>query len=317
MVLSPVGSRLAVRCESPDRAGEVDSVVKVANKDGRSAIGNSKVRTGWKAPSVGSRRFPVKIGVIDVVAEGARGAGANEAEVEARLDRLAQAEAQGYAAVWVGVRAGQWASAGRSLFAVAALAQRTRSLRVGLRSPLPGDLHPLRLAEDLANLDILSGGRLDWAPTGDPSAEVLEIVLRAWRGEPFAHQGDGYAFPELRCLPRPEQRPHPSLWLEPRAGSLPAAAPERTGQMIEGEVGLPPRALGDESQATGRPLALIYPISAQGGAGADDWLAGLGAWRTLLDPDWILVWPEAGSGDEPMAAATQRDFAQAARDLSA
>ena len=258
----------------------------------------------------------MKIGVIDVLAGGDAGDGTDEAGDEARLDRLARAEAQGYAAVWVGVRSGQWASAGRSLFAVAALAQRTRSLRVGLRSPLPGDLHPLRLAEDLASLDILSGGRLDWAPTGDPSAEALEIVLRAWRGEPFAHQGDDYAFPELRCLPRPEQRPHPGLWLEPQGASLAAAAPEQTGKIVEGQLGPPPRALGEESRAMGRPLALIYPISAQGGAGVGDWLAGLAAWRTLLDPDWILVWPEAGSGDERMAAATQSGFAEAARNLS-
>ncbi len=262
----------------------------------------------------------MKIGVIDVLAGGGGGDGAEEAEGagdEARLDRLAQAETQGYAAVWVSVREGQWASAGRSLFAVAVLAQRTRSVRVGLRSPLPGDLHPLRLAEDLASLDILSGGRLDWAPTGAPSSEALEIVLRAWRGEPFAHQGDDYAFPELRCLPRPEQRPHPGLWLEPQGASLVAAAPERTGTMVEGELGPPPRALGDESWATGRRHALIYPISAEGGAGAGEWLAGLEAWRTLLDPDWILVWPEAGSGDERRAAATQKGFAEAALHLSA
>jgi alkanesulfonate monooxygenase SsuD/methylene tetrahydromethanopterin reductase-like flavin-dependent oxidoreductase (luciferase family) len=242
----------------------------------------------------------MRIGVIDEV----DGAGD-----ETRLARLVEAEAQGYAAVWLGVRAGVEVSAGRSLFALAGIAEGTRTARIGLRSPLPENLHPLRLAEDLAVLDIASGGRLDWAPTAGASPEELEIILRAWRGEPFAHTGPRYAFPELRCLPCPEQRPHPGLWLEPGSERPEAASPDRTGCLAD------PGVLGPE--AGSRPLALICPISASGGAGPEDWRRDLEALRGRFDPDWILVWPEGGSGDEEQSAKTQRLFARELPGLSA
>jgi alkanesulfonate monooxygenase SsuD/methylene tetrahydromethanopterin reductase-like flavin-dependent oxidoreductase (luciferase family) len=251
----------------------------------------------------------MKIGVIDGID------GADGAPDEARLQRLSHAEAQGYAAVWVDVRPDLPASAGRSLFAAAQIAENTHSVRVGLRSPLPGDLHPLRLAEDLAVLDIMSGGRLDWAPTGPLASEFLEIVLLAWRGEPFAHEGERYAFPELRCLPVPEQPPHPGLWFGPAQEPPSAAAPERTGEILALEPGS--TAPAGASADAGKPRALIYPISAQGGAAPRDWLAGLAAWRIHFDPEWVLIWPEAGSGDEALIAETQSLFAEQALSLSA
>ena len=253
----------------------------------------------------------MKIGVIDGID------GADGAPDEARLQRLSHAEAQGYAAVWVDVRPGLPASAGRSLFAAAQIAESTHSVRVGLRSPLPDDLHPLRLAEDLAVLDILSGGRLDWAPTGPLAPEFLEIVLFAWRGESFAHEGERYAFPELRCLPVPEQQPHPGLWLDPAQEPPPAAAPERTAEMRALEPGSTAPAGASAARVPGRARGLIYPISARGGAGPGDWLAGLEACRLHFDPEWVLIWPEAGSGDEGLIAETQSRFAEQALSLSA
>ena len=256
----------------------------------------------------------MKIGVIDGI-DGIDGA--DGAPDEARLQRLSHAEAQGYAAVWVDVRPGLPASAGRSLFAAAQIAESTHSVRVGLRSPLPGDLHPLRLAEDLAVLDILSGGRLDWAPTGPLASEFLEIVLLAWRGESFAHEGERYAFPELRCLPVPEQQPHPGLWLGPGQEPPSTASPERTGEILVLEPGSTAPAGASAPRVPGRARALIYPISARGGAAPRDWLAGLDAWRIHFDPEWVLIWPEAGSGDEDLIAETQSLFAEQALSLSA
>jgi alkanesulfonate monooxygenase SsuD/methylene tetrahydromethanopterin reductase-like flavin-dependent oxidoreductase (luciferase family) len=232
----------------------------------------------------------------------------------ARLDRLAGAEAQGYQAVWIAVREGVPASAGRSLFAAARIAERTRSVRIGLHSPLPEDLHPLRLAEDLAVLDIVSGGRLDWAPSRGACPEALEIVLRAWRGESFAHRGARYAFPELRCWPRPEQRPHPALWLAPGSAPPAAANPERIGALAQAG----PEARGTEAGARepGRPLALICPLADAGPAGAEAWLDALPEWQARLQPEWVLVWPQPGSADEAGAAASQRRFVEGALRLS-
>ncbi|MGW4703932.1 LLM class flavin-dependent oxidoreductase [Streptomyces sp. NPDC004285] len=102
-------------------------------------------------------------------------------------------------------------------------------------SAIIGPLHdPLRLAEDIAVLDLLSGGRLvtvagigyrpeeyeergvDWGRRGKLQDLLLETLLTAWTGEPFTYQGR-----TVRVTPRPFTRPHPMLLV---GGSSRAAA---------------------------------------------------------------------------------------------
>ncbi|MFD4318090.1 LLM class flavin-dependent oxidoreductase [Streptomyces sp. NPDC058548] len=102
-------------------------------------------------------------------------------------------------------------------------------------SAIIGPLHdPLRLAEDIAVLDLLSGGRLvtvagigyrpeeyeergvDWGRRGKLQDLLLETLLTAWSGEPFTYQGR-----TVRVTPRPFTRPHPMLLV---GGSSRAAA---------------------------------------------------------------------------------------------
>ncbi|WP_225800156.1 LLM class flavin-dependent oxidoreductase [Streptomyces sp. NK15101] len=110
----------------------------------------------------------------------------------------------------------------------------TRRIAVTV-SAIIGPLHdPLRLAEDIAVLDLLSGGRLvtvagigyrpeeyeergvDWGRRGKLQDLLLETLLAAWTGEPFTHQGR-----TVRVTPRPFTRPHPMLLV---GGSSRAAA---------------------------------------------------------------------------------------------
>ncbi|MEU3461838.1 LLM class flavin-dependent oxidoreductase [Streptomyces sp. NPDC006733] len=110
----------------------------------------------------------------------------------------------------------------------------TRRIAVTV-SALIGPLYdPLRLAEDIAVLDLLSGGRLvtvagigyrqaeydahgrDWKHRGKLQDEVLETLLTAWTGEPFEYRGR-----TVRVTPRPFTRPHPLLLV---GGSSKAAA---------------------------------------------------------------------------------------------
>lgn len=83
---------------------------------------------------------------------------------------------------------------------------------------------PLRLAEDIAVLDLASGGRFsfvagigyrpseyaahgkDWSRRGELMDESLDVMLKAWTGEPFAYRGT-----EVRVTPRPLTQPHPPL----------------------------------------------------------------------------------------------------------
>jgi alkanesulfonate monooxygenase SsuD/methylene tetrahydromethanopterin reductase-like flavin-dependent oxidoreductase (luciferase family) len=245
---------------------------------------------------------------IGVIGEWEAGAG------PARLERLAEAETQGYQAIWIAVREGVPATAGRTLFAATGLAERTSQVRIGLHAPLPGDLHPLRLAEDLAVLDLVSGGRLDWAPARDADPEALDIVLRAWQGDRFSHQGARYAFPELTCWPLPDQRPHPRLWLEPGSGAPGAADAQATGALIHAgpEASAPPA----DFQGAAR-MALICPLAGAGSAGPEAWLEVLPEWQERWAPEWVLVWPQSDSADEAEQAESQRRFAAGAAALSA
>ncbi|MXM66943.1 LLM class flavin-dependent oxidoreductase [Streptomyces sp. HUCO-GS316] len=110
----------------------------------------------------------------------------------------------------------------------------TRHLAVTV-SAVIGPLHdPLRLAEDIAVLDLLSGGRLvtvagigyrpeeyaqfavEWRRRGKLQDEVLETLLKAWTGEEFTYRGR-----RVRVTPRPCSDPHPLLLV---GGSSKAAA---------------------------------------------------------------------------------------------
>ena len=121
----------------------------------------------------------------------------------------------------------------------AAVAARTQSLRL-LIAALIAPLHdPIRLAEDLAVLDVVSGGRVIPVVSGGyvasefsafgkrlaDRAAVMEGIVpfleRAWSGEPFEHEGR-----TLRVTPRPLQRPRPPIFM----GGASAAAARRAAR---------------------------------------------------------------------------------------
>ena len=108
-------------------------------------------------------------------------------------------------------------------------ASRTKRLRTGTAVQLLPLSHPLRLAGDVATLDHLSQGRFDFGigRSGSPRAydalgvpyeesqerffEALAIMLEAWKGEPFSHEGKYYQFTNAAVAPRPYRRAHPPL----------------------------------------------------------------------------------------------------------
>ncbi len=114
---------------------------------------------------------------------------------------------------------------------LAALSQRTTQVRLGT-SIVVLPLHdPIEIAEQLAMVDLMSGGRVEFGigrgfvefdydrlgvSRDDAQArmyEQLEIIVKSWSGEPFAHDGRYYTYKKLEVWPRPEQRPHPPIWL--------------------------------------------------------------------------------------------------------
>jgi alkanesulfonate monooxygenase SsuD/methylene tetrahydromethanopterin reductase-like flavin-dependent oxidoreductase (luciferase family) len=120
------------------------------------------------------------------------------------------------------------------LVAAAAISARTRNMRISIAA-LVLPLHdPIDVAEQVAVLDLLSGGRVDLTiAAGYVASEFqmfgvaergrakrvktgIDLLRRAWSGESFEHDGR-----TVRVTPRPLQQPHPPLWL---GGSTPAAA---------------------------------------------------------------------------------------------
>jgi alkanesulfonate monooxygenase SsuD/methylene tetrahydromethanopterin reductase-like flavin-dependent oxidoreductase (luciferase family) len=115
------------------------------------------------------------------------------------------------------------------LYVAVAAAQRTRQLRFGTGVILVPFHHPLRIAEETAVADILTGGRLDVGvgrgtialhfqgfglPREDSRArfeEGLKVLIKAWTSDQFEHKGPYFEFPQTALAPRPLQKPHPPL----------------------------------------------------------------------------------------------------------
>ena len=113
----------------------------------------------------------------------------------------------------------------------AAIAQRTSKIRIGTAVTLLPYHNPLRIAEDYATLDCLSGGRLEFgighgfikwesltfgAPLDelrDRFRENLDIILKAWSEPRFSHAGRFHSYRDVELLPRPAQKPCPGVWM--------------------------------------------------------------------------------------------------------
>ena len=126
---------------------------------------------------------------------------------------------------------------------LAALAQRTSTIRFAQMVLATPFYHPMRFAMDAAMVDQLSRGRLEvgvgvganhfesdrWnLPHSERRArfpEFMEIVKKAWTEECVNYDGQFWQLDNAIALPRPYQKPHPPLWFAGRSrGSLEWAA---------------------------------------------------------------------------------------------
>jgi alkanesulfonate monooxygenase SsuD/methylene tetrahydromethanopterin reductase-like flavin-dependent oxidoreductase (luciferase family) len=107
------------------------------------------------------------------------------------------------------------------------VAARTRRLRLGVAISVLPFHDPLRIAEDYAVVDVISGGRLefgvgrgyqpkefkgfniDMAEARGRFLESLDIIQQAWTGEPFSYDGKYYKVRDLAIRPKPVQDPIP------------------------------------------------------------------------------------------------------------
>lgn len=115
---------------------------------------------------------------------------------------------------------------------LSAVAQRTRRIRIGhgvVLLPKPFN-HPIRVAERIGALDILSNGRVEFGtgrsspyeqegfgvPVEESRAmwqEALEIIPKMWATDRFSYSGRYWTIPERNIIPKPIQKPHPPIWM--------------------------------------------------------------------------------------------------------
>src|SRR5712692_11493006 len=166
------------------------------------------------------------------------------------LEQSVHAEALGFESVWP---VEQHFNADLSitpapLLLLAALAERTRTLRLGIAIVLLPLSHPLRIAEEIASLDVLSNGRVEFgvgrgavpshfrgfgvsiSENRDRFVEGLEVILQAWTSDRVSYHGRFYDIERISVVPKPVQQPYPPIRV--------AANSEDTFELI-GRMGLP------------------------------------------------------------------------------
>jgi alkanesulfonate monooxygenase SsuD/methylene tetrahydromethanopterin reductase-like flavin-dependent oxidoreductase (luciferase family) len=115
------------------------------------------------------------------------------------------------------------------LAVASAVAATTTRMKIGIAVQVLPLCHPLRLAEEVATVDHISGGRLifgvgrsgfartyeaygiPYAESRERFAETLEIVTKAWSNERFTHEGRFHSFRDVHLVPKPLQKPYPEI----------------------------------------------------------------------------------------------------------
>jgi alkanesulfonate monooxygenase SsuD/methylene tetrahydromethanopterin reductase-like flavin-dependent oxidoreductase (luciferase family) len=148
------------------------------------------------------------------------------------LERFAIMDRTGYDAVWLAEHHFSSFSVCPSVHMMGTMAAaQTQKLRIGTAVSLAPFYNPLRLAEEVALLDVLSGGRVNWgagrgfavgefAAFGIPVEEsaprfreTVEVVLEAWDNDRLTHHGQFFDYENVEVLPKPMQKPHPPVWM--------------------------------------------------------------------------------------------------------
>jgi alkanesulfonate monooxygenase SsuD/methylene tetrahydromethanopterin reductase-like flavin-dependent oxidoreductase (luciferase family) len=117
------------------------------------------------------------------------------------------------------------------LIFLAGYATRTQRLRLGTAIAILPLYHPVRIAEEVAQLDVMSDGRVVFgaaigyrpdefdafqtplAGRGAQFVEMLKLIQRLWTEESVTFDSDRYPLSNFTLEPRPIQRPRPPIWI--------------------------------------------------------------------------------------------------------
>src|SRR5258708_13323413 len=147
------------------------------------------------------------------------------------LEQSVHAEALGFESVWPVEQHfnAELSITPAPLLLLAALAERTRNLRLGIALVLLPLSHPLRVAEEIATLDVISNGRVEFgigrgavpnhfrafgvpiAENRDRFVEGLEVIRQAWTSDRVSLHGRFFDIERVAVVPKPVQQPHPPI----------------------------------------------------------------------------------------------------------
>jgi len=155
------------------------------------------------------------------------------------IDQIAWGEKNGFDDVWLSehhfIDDGYLPSI---LPVSAAIAARTERIRIASGVLLMPFHNPIRVAEDIATVDVISGGRFELGvgigfkreefdgfgvsskERGARTDQSLEVIRRALAGETVTFKSEFFDFRNVRVTPAPIQKPYPPIWL---GGFTPAA----------------------------------------------------------------------------------------------
>lgn len=178
----------------------------------------------------------------------------------------------------------------------AAVAARTKKIRIVSYVMLLPFHNPLRLAEDVAVADLISNGRvelgvgagyrkaeydgfgIDRSERASRMDEGCEVLLKAWTEENWSFAGRHWTFNNVTMYPKAVQLPHPRLWISARA-----PAPARRAARFKAPLQLPPiQDIGLQAERTS------YQVYAQGLAAQGEDAAGypvMGMFGTVVTDD--------------------------------
>jgi len=208
------------------------------------------------------------------------------------------AEREAVDGIWIGSLGGAGIDPGDSYRTMvsAAVAARTRFVRIGCVLNLTASDQVLRLAEDVAMIDEASGGRLELAfELEDAEREASAVrLLSAWRGWATA---DGRRFP---VTPRPAQPSLPRL-VTAQSFDSPAAARLAAGVLVRAEAlhANPPARLRFERRVIALEVRSVRDLLSHGP------VSSVAPWRHIADrheADEVAIWLGA---EEPAAIADE------------
>src|SRR5204863_3780754 len=151
-------------------------------------------------------------------------------DFDATIAECERGEAAGFDSVWLGEHHNSILLYPAPLVGLAAIAARTRRVRLGTGVLLLPLYHPLAVAEEAAMVDVISGGRLilgigaGYAPEefaafgysikerGSRLEESALLLQRLWTEENVTHHGRHFHLDNVTVAPRPLQHPRPPMW---------------------------------------------------------------------------------------------------------